>query len=97
MPRPKKQRCIKLKPCIKALVPLDSSFEEQSSEIDNCVCLEIDEVEAIRLADYEDMYHEEAAKLMGVSRVTFGRILKKGRKKLAKALIEGLPVKIEKL
>lgn len=97
MPRPKKQRCIKLKPCINALVPLDSSFEEQSSEIDNCVCLEIDEVEAIRLADYEDMYHEEAAKLMGVSRVTFGRILKKGRKKLAKALIEGLPVKIEKL
>jgi len=49
--------------------------------------LTLDEYEAIRLADYEGLYHEQAAQEMGVSRATFGRILEAGRKKLASALI----------
>ena len=35
----------------------------------------VDEFEAIRLADHEGLYHEEAAKKMNISRATFGRIL----------------------
>lgn len=63
--------------------------------------LTLDEFEAIRLADYEGLYHEQAAKEMGISRATFGRILEEARKKLASAivnthafLIEGGPVTV---
>jgi predicted DNA-binding protein (UPF0251 family) len=33
-------------------------------------CLELDELEALRLADYEGLYHEEAAGRMNISRAT---------------------------
>ena len=57
--------------------------------------LGIDELEAIRLADYEGRYHEEAARDMKVSRATFGRIVKGARRKVAEALIKGKALKIE--
>jgi len=59
------------------------------------VVLSFDEIEAIRLADYKGLYHEKAAEGMKVSRSTFGRILKQGRKKVAEALIIGKALKIE--
>jgi uncharacterized protein len=59
------------------------------------VCLGLDEVEAIRLADYEGKYHEEAARVMKVSRPTFGRIVKVARRKVAEALLKGKALKIE--
>ena len=49
----------------------------------------LDELEAIRLADREGLYQEEAAERMGVSRVTFGRILQRAHAKVAEALLEG--------
>ena len=54
-----------------------------------------DEIEAIRLADFEGLYQEEAAKEMGVSRPTFSRILSSARKKIANALILGKAIEIE--
>jgi predicted DNA-binding protein (UPF0251 family) len=59
------------------------------------VVLNADELEAIRLADYEGLYHEAAATEMGISRATFGRILEEGRKKVADALINGKALRIE--
>ena len=59
------------------------------------VSLSLDEVEAIRLADYEGRYHEEAAREMKVSRATFGRIVNGARHKVAEALIRGKALKIE--
>jgi len=47
-----------------------------------------DELEAIRLADVEGLYQEDAAACMGVSRATFGRILAAARSKVARALVE---------
>lgn len=96
MSRPKKQRCVELRPCVNAFLPVQNSPAAQTIEITECICLELDEMEAIRLADYCNLYHEEAARRMGVSRVTFGRILKKGRQKVARALIEGLAIKFER-
>jgi predicted DNA-binding protein (UPF0251 family) len=55
----------------------------------------IDELEAIRLADYEGLYHEEAAKRMKISRQTFGRILNNAHKKVAECLIKGKALKID--
>ena len=54
-----------------------------------------DEIEAIRLADFEGLYQEEAAKEMNISRPTFSRILNSARKKIANALILGKPIEIE--
>jgi predicted DNA-binding protein (UPF0251 family) len=53
------------------------------------VVLAADEVEALRLADLTGLYHEAAAESMGISRVTFGRILSRARATVAEALIEG--------
>lgn len=60
------------------------------------VVLEVDELEAIRLADGVGLYHQEAAKQMGISRQTFGRILEQARSKVAKALIYGMALRINK-
>jgi uncharacterized protein len=59
------------------------------------VSLSLDELEAIRLADYEGRYHEDAATWMKVSRATFGRILNKARSKVAEAIVHGKALRIE--
>ena len=51
--------------------------------------LGLDELEALRLADLEGLYHEAAAERMGVSRPTFGRILQRARAAVAEAVVEG--------
>ncbi len=63
-----------------------------NAEINN---LTIDEFEAIRLTDYEDLYQEQAAERMGVSRQTLGRIVDSAHKKLADAIINGKVIIIE--
>ena len=54
-----------------------------------------DEMEALRLADKEGMYHEDAANSMGISRQTFGRIVSSARKKIADALIDGKAIRVD--
>lgn len=54
------------------------------------ISLSVAEWEAIRLVDYETCSQADAARLMGVSQPTFFRILRRGRTKLAKMVIEGL-------
>jgi predicted DNA-binding protein (UPF0251 family) len=59
------------------------------------VNLTVDELEAIRLADLEAMYQEDAAKKMGVSRQTFGNILNSAHRKIADCLVNAKALKIE--
>lgn len=54
-----------------------------------------DELEAVRLADFEELYQEQAAERMGVSRQTFGLIVARARKKIAEALTQGKAICIE--
>lgn len=58
------------------------------------ISLTVDELEALRLADYEGLYHEQAAAMMNVSRQTFGRIVAKARSIVATALIENKALNI---
>jgi uncharacterized protein len=67
-------------------IPLSKSGE---------VLLAVDEFEAIRLADLEGLYHDQAAEKMQVSRPTFGRIIGTARRKVAEALVHGKALKIE--
>ncbi len=69
-------------------------YVELPKEIDGEIELSLDELEAIRLADVEGLSQIEAAKLMGISQPTFHRILKEARRKVGKALIEGLRIRV---
>jgi len=57
--------------------------------------LAFDELEALRLADLEGLYQEEAAARMQISRQTFGNIVKTARRKVADALVNGKAIHIE--
>jgi hypothetical protein len=59
------------------------------------VLLTLDEYEAIRLADLEGLYQEQAAARMKVSRQTFGRIVETARRKVADVLVHGKTLRIE--
>lgn len=59
------------------------------------VILGFDEAEALRLADLEGLYHEAAARKMGVSRQTFGRIIEEARRKVADVIIHGKALRLE--
>jgi len=59
------------------------------------VPLGLDEYEMLRLVDYEGRTIQEAARSLGVSRATCGRILEAGRKKTAEALSLGKAIRIE--
>jgi len=56
--------------------------------------LTLDEFEALRLADADGLYQEEASVKMKVSRPTFTRILMSARRKTAGAIINGKILKI---
>ena len=60
------------------------------------VVLAADELEALRLADVEDLFHTKAAVRMGVSRQTFDRIVRRARMKVAGALVRGHALRIDK-
>lgn len=57
-----------------------------------CVTIKFEELEALRLADLEGITQSEACVNMGISRHTFGRILATARKKVARSLVESLPI-----
>ncbi len=56
--------------------------------------LKREELEALSLADMQRLEHEEAARLMNVSRPTFSRILAQARRSVATALVSGAALQI---
>jgi uncharacterized protein len=90
MSRPRKCRCVQCKPSAVYFKPRAIPMTELEE-----VALSMDEIEAISLADYEGLYHEDAALRMKISRQTFGRILNEAHKKVAECLIKGKALRIE--
>lgn len=58
------------------------------------VKLLVEEYEAIRLADIEDLSMQVAAEQMKVSAATFNRMLQLAHKKIAEAIVHGKEIKI---
>jgi predicted DNA-binding protein (UPF0251 family) len=56
--------------------------------------LDADELEAIRLTDYEGLYQQECAEKMQISRTTFSRTIESARRKIADALLNGKSITI---
>lgn len=90
MARPQRCRLISFKPIFDYFKPRGIPLTELKE-----INLTLVELEAIRLKDLEGLPQEKAAKLMKISRPTFTRIYNSARKKIAKALVKGLALKIE--
>lgn len=89
MPRPTKCRRI-------CQFPQTLEFRPaQGSEGKDPVVLTVDEYEAIRLIDKEDLSQEQCAVRMQISRTTVQQTYANARKKLAMALVDSLPIRIE--
>ncbi|MFX1506548.1 MAG: DUF134 domain-containing protein [Promethearchaeota archaeon] len=52
------------------------------------------ELEALRLADEENLTQEDAAEKMKISRGTFWRLLDRARKKVTASLMEGKEIRV---
>jgi len=90
MPRPIKCRRIGFIPGVNYFKPAGIPMRFLEG-----VSLSLEEVEAIRLKDIEDLDQEQCAVKMNISRPTFQRILESARKKIAEALLNGKAIKIE--
>lgn len=90
MSRPCRCRRIRCKPDANYFkprgIPLDMLEE---------INLTLDELEALRLADFNGLYQEDAAKKMNISRQTFGNIIERAHKKIADVLLNAKALKIE--
>ncbi|MCR4677111.1 MAG: DUF134 domain-containing protein [Sphaerochaetaceae bacterium] len=87
MPRPK--RCRKI-----CSYPDFWSFAPEEGKAQDTVLLKLDELEAIRLIDYNRMTQEECASVMGVSRATVAGIYESARFKVSDALLNGKRIRI---
>jgi len=88
MPRPKKPRFVSGYPTLIAFIP-------EGVPVTGEVSLSVEELEAVRLSDFEGLDQESAANLMEVSRQTYGRILAHARSIISEALVTGKALKIE--
>ena len=89
MARPKLKRTIKCNPAAYYFKPKGIPMPELEE-----IILEDDEIEAIRLADLQNLFHEDAAVKMKVSRATFGRVLRSARNKIADSILNGKAIKL---
>jgi predicted DNA-binding protein (UPF0251 family) len=88
--RPKKIRWIKC-------APRERCFRPQCKPLNKLqgVYLTLDEFEAIRLADFEELKQVDAAKRMHISRPTFSRIMSLAHRKIADGLVNIKAIRIE--
>lgn len=90
MPRPFSCRRIAGRPAARIFKPIGIPVRELDE-----VVMTLDEFEAMRLADLDGLYQDQAALQMSVSRPTFGRIVDSAHRKMADALVHGKALRIE--
>jgi len=90
MPRPPKARHVEFLPEVTFFKPAGIPLRELEE-----VILTIEELEAIRLKDLENLEQGQCAEKMNISRPTFQRVLGSARTKIALALVEGKAIRVE--
>ncbi len=90
MPRPRKWRRLRHEPQPAIFKPVGLPLGKLEQ-----VTLLHEELEALRLADLEELHQTEAAAQMSVSRSTFQRLVTEARRKVALALVNGAALHIE--
>ena len=89
MPRPVKSRKVCHYPQTQAFHPISDNENKDP------VVLWVEEYEAIRLIDKEGFSQEQCSAFMQIARTTVQRIYETARQKIATALVEGRPLRIE--
>jgi len=89
MPRPRLCRKIKFNPSVRYFKPKGVPMRLLKVEH-----LTLEEVEALRLKNVENLDQVECAKKMHTSQSTFQRILSSAYKKVSRALINGQAIEI---
>lgn len=90
MPRYKKQRCCRLLENERIFKPTGIPLSEME-----IIDIEIDELEAVRLCDYEEKSQIETAEIMEISRGTVQRLLNSGRRKILDGLLHLKAIKLK--
>ncbi len=90
MPRPRRWRHVQREADYNYFKPRGVPMNELDE-----IILHVEELEAIRMKDFQDMEQKQAAEKMKVSQPTFHRILKQARNKISDALINGKAIRIE--
>lgn len=88
LPRPSKRRKVCKLPGTKEFRPVGELHDEA------IVTLSVDEFEAVRLIDRQGFSQEECGRYMQVARTTVQAIYNSARKKIARALVEGMTLRI---
>jgi len=88
--RPKKTRWVKCEPGERCFRPQCKPLSKVKG-----ICLTIDEFEAIRLSDLEELTQVQVATHMRVHRSTVSRIITSAHKKIADAFVNIKAVRIE--
>ena len=90
MPRPRRIGRIFFNPSTTYFKPAGISIAHLQE-----IILTKEELEVVRLIDYESKSQTKVAKEMKVSQPTLSRLLTSARKKIAEALVEGKAIKIQ--
>ena len=89
MSRPRRFRRVLFEPNVTYFKPAGVRMIDLEESI-----LTVDEFEAVRLKDLEELDETAAAKKMNISQPTFNRLVSSARKKIADAIINGKAIKI---
>lgn len=95
MPRPIKCRKVCHFPDILEFRPSNEKGGREEEDEKEVIFLTVDEYETIRLIDKEGYSQEQCAGFMQIARTTVQRIYEIARKKVADAIIDGHPLRIE--
>ncbi|MDU1912622.1 DUF134 domain-containing protein [Fusobacterium sp.] len=90
MPRGKKRRCCRVLENETVFKPAGIPLSELE-----IIELELDELEAVRLSDYEGKSQIETGEIMNVSRGTIQRLLTSGRKKILDSFLNSKAIKLK--
>lgn len=90
MVRPIKRKCIRFNPNVRYFKPQGIPLRLLEE-----INLSAEELEALRLKNFEGFDQIDAAKKMKTSQSTFQRILSSAYRKITKALIEGKAIRID--
>jgi predicted DNA-binding protein (UPF0251 family) len=90
MGRPRKCRWVEMEPGVTFFKPQGIPLRGLQQTV-----ISVDELEAMRLADYLELTQEEVARRMQVSRPTVTRMLARAHRAVADALVHGKAIRIE--
>lgn len=90
MPRPIRCRRVRARPSVNFFKPAGARLRELKE-----VVLSVEEYEALRLVDFEEINQVDACDKMQISQPTLSRLLSSARKKVSQAIVKGMAIKIE--